>query len=333
MGYTRLKKKPTWMKYYVKPPESDYLRPKTVFWRYAPDFSKALQARISEYDLVHIHGLWFHHNYSAANIAHKAGVPYVISPHGMVEPAAINRKWLKKRLYWKAIQRGLLGRAAAIHCITEDEAGHVVQMVPTSTSFTVPNGVQVNSSSHKSFPQRTCIGFLGRFHPIKGLDNLLYAVAKLPENNVSMLIAGDGEPHYEQHFRKLTHSLGLDKKAHFMGFINQDEIPAFFDKISFLAVPSYSEVLSLAAIEAIAHATPVLITRQSGFHLIETHHAGLVISDNKPETICDGIQHMIKEDLAAVSQNAYRLAQEQFDIARVAAHMKENYEQIIRSLA
>ena len=60
--------------------------------RYSKDFKKHLRKNIKYFDVIWIHSLWTSTTFYAAKYARMYGVPYVISPHGMIEPDAIERK-------------------------------------------------------------------------------------------------------------------------------------------------------------------------------------------------------------------------------------------------
>src|SRR5688572_2488741 len=85
-----------------------------LYW--SPQMRRALAAKIGEYDLVHIHAIYLWPGYAAARAAHRAHVPYVISPRGMLVPELIRRKSRFVKKAWLAtIERRNFAHAAGIH--------------------------------------------------------------------------------------------------------------------------------------------------------------------------------------------------------------------------
>jgi glycosyltransferase involved in cell wall biosynthesis len=297
-------------------------------WRYSPELAVALQERIREFDIVHIHGMWLYPHFAAAKAAKKLNVPYIISPHGMVEADALARKALKKRLYWELIEKHSFQNASAIHAITENEAAQVARLVSSKHTFVIPNGIETLSHNPKvAFPKEPTILFIGRLHPIKGLDRLMMAIADL---DVRLLVAGDGEAEYKKHIYDLVGKLNIGKKVEFLGFVDKEQKKVLYEKASFVCVPSHSEVLSLVALEAISHGLPVLISKACHFDDIKRHGAGIVIEDNEPTTIKEGIRLILALDSSKLSEKSYSLSKD-FSLEIVSSRLLLEYEKILQA--
>ena len=78
-------------------------------------FSAALKEAAGRADLVHDHGLWLLPNLQAGWSAVAAGKPFVVSPRGMLSPAALAFSWARKHAFWKLLQGPVMRRAACIH--------------------------------------------------------------------------------------------------------------------------------------------------------------------------------------------------------------------------
>jgi len=281
-------------------------------WRYSSQLRKYLKNNIHRYDIAWIHGLWTSIGYYTSRYAYSASTPYIISPHGMVERDALDRKKYKKLFYWNFVEKLVLGRASAVHCITQEES-HQVESLLVTTTFVVPNGVHVPAYKSKRCDDVVHICFIGRIHPIKGIEPLLQAIARL--EGIRLLLAGSGESSYEASIHNLVDELGIGDRVDFLGFIGTEEKAQVFSKSFFLVLPSYSEGFSMVGLESIAHSTPVLATRHCNFSDIELFGAGLVIANNNPETIASGIRRMLGRDVEEKSRNAHRLAVDRYELA------------------
>lgn len=302
---------------------------KSSFWRYSSDLKDALKQNIHHYDIVHIHGMWLYPTYIAAKIAREYSIPYVLSPHGMIEPYALHHKALKKQIYWHFIESKNFNHAAAIHAITANEAKNAEKLSNNIKIFTLPNGIKIKPYEEKEFKTPASILYIGRLHPIKGIEPLLDSLAALT-TPIHLTIAGTGSPQYEEILKKKTATLKLQQYIHFAGFANDEEKEKLLKKAWFLVVPSYSEVLSMVALEAVASGTPVLITKSANFDDLETNGGGIIIHDNQPDHIADGILRMLQSDLQTMSKNAYTLALKSYAIEEVARQFVLEYNKIIK---
>jgi glycosyltransferase involved in cell wall biosynthesis len=81
---------------------------------FSPAMRPAFLAALKRVDIVHLHNLWGYTNQIAARYCTKHGVPFVVSPHGMLDPNSVSRKWLKKRVYGSLFEFPALRKAAGL---------------------------------------------------------------------------------------------------------------------------------------------------------------------------------------------------------------------------
>lgn len=112
-----------------------------IYW--CPALARQLRAAVSDFDIVHLHSVFLWPTYIAARAAHRAGVPYVISPRGSLVGDLIHRKSRFVKTAWiNLVERRSLARAARLHVTAEiegDEAKALGLKLPEI--FCVPNGV------------------------------------------------------------------------------------------------------------------------------------------------------------------------------------------------
>ncbi len=296
-----------------------------TLWRYSAPLKIFLREHLCEYDLVHIHGMWLYPGYVASRIARRHRIPYIVSPHGMIGEDALRNKGFKKRLYWALAERHIFTHARFVHCITTQESLSLASLCSTP-AFILPNGVEIPPFSLPDPTNPRSLLFIGRLHPIKGIEPLLDALRLFPD--MLLTIAGSGEPAYEEKLKRYCEN-HLPNRVRFVGFADTHHKQILLKMASFVVVPSYTEVLSMVALESIAASRPVLITRQSHFDDIDASGAGILIDDNRPETIASGIHQMLCSDLAAMARNAYTLACGKFEINHIGATMADHYTKIL----
>jgi glycosyltransferase involved in cell wall biosynthesis/SAM-dependent methyltransferase len=123
----------------------------------------------------------------------------------------------------------------------------------------IPNGVDMGPFAKSSYPEQVSrFAFLGRITREKGVWELLDAFEAIHarEPGASLLIAGDGED--EEALRARVAERGLDGAVELLGRIPYEGLGEFFDRNDCLVLPSYSEGLPMAVLEAAAHKRPIV---------------------------------------------------------------------------
>ncbi len=108
-------------------------------------------------------------------------------------------------------------------------------------------------------PEKRIFLFVGRIDGEKRLDVLIRAISLLKRNDVQLAIAGRGAA--QEGLLALARSLGVDERVRFTGFVPDADLPALLNSVDFFAMPSQAELLSIATLEAMACARPVLLAR------------------------------------------------------------------------
>ncbi len=296
------------------------------FWRNSKQLNDFLKTNAKQYDLIWIHTLWTGATYNAAKYAYKYNIPYILTPHGMIEPSSLERKAIKKKLYWSLVEKKIFDRAAAIHCITEAESLFAKKLSNT-TAFVIPNAVQQQPWIDKEHASIKKICFIGRFHEKKALDLLLQALSKV--DDIDLLVAGGGDKEYEEYIYSLVEKLGLKDRVEFKGFADDSLKKWIYTNSAFLVLPSHTEGLSMVGLESVMHSTPVLTTKKCNFDEVEHYNAGMVMETNTPETIKANILKMFAADIKQMSTNSYKLANEKYSLDSVTNRMLKKLKEVI----
>ena len=251
---------------------------------------EALAESMARFDLVHIHDLWHHPHYAAAREASRAKVPYVVSPHGTFQPWALNYKQLKKRLYGQLIQRKILENAAVLHAMTQAEAGYVRDFGLTRPITVIPSGIdskefdtlppkEAFEEKYQGLVGKRVVLFMGRLHPVKGLDVLANAFSRVSLNrdDVRLVIAGPDENGYAREVSRYLQEAGVLDKSFLTGMLRGDDRLAALARADVFAQPSYSEGFSVAVLEGLAAGRPVVISHGCCFPEVAEAGAGLIV--------------------------------------------------------
>ncbi|MDU1889872.1 MAG: glycosyltransferase [Dysgonomonas sp.] len=294
----------------------------------------------SEYDLYHTNGIWMHCNHTTCSIARKKRKPYIITTHGMLYPQALARSAWKKKLMAKLFFDKDIMKAICIHATCQQEMEYVRQFGYKGPIAVIPNPVNIpnyietlNIAKEQTvlishLPKK--IGFLGRLHPRKKVENLLYGAAMLPQQDFEIIIMGKGDDMYEQFLKSETKKLGLTN-VNFTGFVNGIKKYEMLSKLSALFVPSDFENFGMIITEALICKTPVVASLGTPWKELNTYQCGWWI-DCTPQNIAQTISQIIempKHNLLAMGDNGYKLIMEKYTADKVAEQMKKLYEWIL----
>lgn len=256
----------------VKPYFVDPLGPSS--FGFSPQFMKHLNLRVPR--LVHQHGLWMYISAVGLNWTQQNSVPRLISPHGMLEPWALRHSRFKKLIAKTLYEKHNILTATCLHALNEQEANDIRTFGYKGPIAIIPNGSPVplkletvqqgNQVSDNRFDVKTLL-FLGRLHPKKGLSEAISAFAILKNsptfknNPWRFIIAGNGSPDYEARLGDQVAKLDLQMEISFTGPVYGAEKARLFSTSDAFILPSFSEGLPIAVLEAWTYALPTLLTR------------------------------------------------------------------------
>jgi glycosyltransferase involved in cell wall biosynthesis len=266
----------------------------------------ALRQHLWSYDVVHIHGLWHLPGWHAARLARARGVPYVISPRGMLEPEALAIRRGRKSVAFRLVEQRNLSAAAFLHATSPKEAdtlkrrgfGPPVVYAANGVDPADPTGAD-GGATLRFFGIRSddrFVMFLGRVHPIKRLDLLAAAMRHMRTRGVRAVIAGPDERGHRAVLAPLFHEAGVDTV--WTGAVDERQKGALLAAASALVLCSDSESFGLAAAEAMAAATPVVVTRTCPWEELEREGAGLWVA-HEPSAIAAALDHILEHPAAA----------------------------------
>jgi len=292
----------------------------------SPAMGAAIDASIASYDAVHLHSVFLWPTYAAARAAAKHGVPYVVSPRGMLVPELVARKSrIAKRLWIRAVERRTFANAASIHFTAQVEWDDARRLgIPLPDPIIVPNGIELPSADSMPRLPDTLL-FLGRINWKKGLEFLLDAIKDAA--GVKVVIAGNDEEELTPKLRAQAERNGVADRVDFRGPVSGAAKDELLRTSTALVLPSLSENFGNVVLEAMAVAMPVIVTPEVGLAAdVESAGAGIVTS-NAPDALAAAIRRMLGDSDARTSmgRRGRELVQSRFTWDVVAAQMEQHY--------
>lgn len=226
---------------------------------YSPSLHKALA--LADLDALHLHGIWMYPSAAGTAWARVTGRPYFVSPHGMLDPWITARGRWKKALARAGYERASWSRAHAIHALTSTEARDIVRETGRRNTLIIPNAAPAPPPVAQSGKRGPTVLYIGRIHSKKNLLAMVAAWRSLTRPaNARLLICGWGDDADVAALTAAVNAAG-DSVA-FLGPVFGASKAALFATASFAILPSLSEGLPMAILEAWAHGTPTIMSPQ-----------------------------------------------------------------------
>ena len=309
---------------------------------YSPGMKRWLRSNISKYDVVHLHNFRSYQNNIVCKYAKKFNVPYVVQPHGSL-PRIVEKEGLKQ-LYDVVWGNKILQNAEGIIALTSVEAEQAVTMgVKGNKIRIIANGVdplqwesvplQGEFRAQYNIPSNMhVILYLGRLHPIKGVDLLVRAfgiVSKERDDCILVVVGPDNGSLSE--LEKITKELNLRGKVVFTGPLYGKDKSAVYCDSDIYVLPSHYETFPMTVLEAWAFRKPVIVTENCGIKDL-VHGSGQVVQPN-PQDLASALQEYLQQDSLRHrhGQNGYNKLYESLSIQTTVDCVEDLYREVIKS--
>jgi glycosyltransferase involved in cell wall biosynthesis len=297
--------------------------------------ARSLRKNITNFDIVHLHSVFLWPTWAAARAARNHGIPYVLSPRGMLVKNLIARKSRLLKTGWiRLIEQKNIEQAAAIHVTSTAEAAALEEFAfDLPPVITLANGVDPPSewkTEQLSSDVRSVIGrdgyvlFLGRLNWKKGLDRLLRTWKDVPGER--LVIAGNDEEEYLPELERITRAEGIRERVVFLArSITGADKEALFASARLFVLPSYSENFGITVLEAMLRGVPVAVTPEVGAaEIVRESGAGKVFKGQSIGSVLTAMLHN-EQLLAAMSGKGHCHASRFFGWQSIGAAMERLY--------
>lgn len=233
-----------------------------------PDLSTVLEKSIRGASVVHLHMMWEEIQFQAARIAHRAKVPFVIRPCGMLDDWCMAQSGLKKRAYLLWRGRTLLEHAALVQATSASEQLQMRRRFTHDRTEIVPNGISSPPETEPgSFRREHLGGFagplllsLGRLLPIKNLGLVIDALATSGNAEARYAIVGPSEGGHREELERRATARKVRDRVHFVDAVWGHAKFAALRDADRLMLPSHHENFANVVLEALAVGTPVVVS-------------------------------------------------------------------------
>lgn len=289
----------------------------------APKLIHWLHGALSEFDAVHVHLARDLVTLPAARLAHKARVPIYLQTHGMIDPSPHP---LARPLDF-AMTRPNLRKAHACFYLTPRERTALLAVEPGIRSLQhLINGVPEHRGNKSREPFEVL--FLARLHERKRPLLFVEAARRLAVDfpQVQWTLVGPNEGQGEQVTAAIARA-GTPRIV-WQGPLAPSAVADRLSKAEIYCLPSVDEPFPMSVLEAMAAATPVIISDSCGLAShVESAHAGHVVRSDDLEDLVEALRALLKNrsQRVAMGHNALGLARSHFTMETVAATLRDAY--------
>ena len=312
-----------------------------------PGFLKELESFLEEeaieYDVVHSH-YWLS-SWLGQRLAKELSIPHVVTFHTLALIKMQSRAGEMEPEEREAVEREAMLSADRIIAFSGHERDSMARLYGADPGkvMLAPCGVDLTKfrpMDQKEVRQKLGLNgeklllYVGRVEPLKGLDLLVETAAQMEAegDGVRMMVVGGGGPGEPEtdRVRQLAKERQVEGLIDFVGRVNHDELPLYYNAADVCVVPSYYESFGLVALESMACGTPVVATRVGGLPTLVHHgHTGYLKSWRCPEAFANSLEMIISsERLQESLGTAARRRAEKMGWPNVASMISDEYRSL-----
>ena len=318
---------------------ANWLQYHALSWN--PALPRYLRARLQNFDVVHIFGLYDLLGPRTAAAAQRLKIPYVVEPIGMFVP--IVRNLFLKRAYHRLWGKEMLRNAAAIIATAEQEKSELIAGgIPGDKIVLRRNGVAAPAALPSRGAFRASLNipadarlilFLGRLTQKKSPDLLLQAFAELPPSSppVHLAFVGPDESGMVARLHQMAEQWNVVRSVHFSGPLSGDSKWSAYRDADIFVLPSQNENFGNTAAESVAAGTPVIVTDQCGIAPLLDGIAGIAVQ-HSASSIAQTISLLLNDsNLYARLKNGCATTVQRLDWALPIREMDSLYRKLSRA--
>jgi len=308
-------------------------------------YSPAMSRRVLDkpHDVLHTHGIWFFPSYVSNAWRKRFHRPTIISPRGMLDPWALRKSAIKKRILRRLYEDDNLAGASALHALNDAEAAAFRAFGLRNPIAVIPNGVDLpDTAAPRPLPdfmandRRKVLLFLARIHPKKGLVELIEAwrsvvtVAPAIGETWRLVIAGWDDGGHVATLDGLVRAHALERHVALVGPLYGESKAAALAHASAYILPSYSEGMPMSVLEAWSWRLPVFMT--PACNLPEGYSRGAAFEIAAERDAMASVLHAALDDqplLAAAGAAGRALVAERYTWDRIVADMRLLYDWVV----
>ena len=195
----------------------------------------------------------------------------------------------------------------------------------------IPLGVDTNTFKPTTNPnsENPEILTIGSLYPLKGVEHLIKAFSIVAQQHPDTRLRIIGTGPQENNLKNLTHTLKLQTKTTFQGFIPHTQIAQHYQKCTIFCFSSQGEPFGKTIIEAMACAKPVIATNTGGAtEIIKNNKTGILIPPAQPRQFAQKILYLLENPdiMQKLGENARKTVETKYSWETIAQKYHNIYQ-------
>jgi glycosyltransferase involved in cell wall biosynthesis len=258
-----------------------------------------------------------------------AGSQHVITMHGS--------RYYAQRLQRRIAMRAAVALSRRTVAVSRELASHLSRdlLVAPAAITTIPNGVRATAADGSGVREELGLGAddrlvvaIGNLYPVKGHVHLIDAMALLAERHPTLHLAICGRGDLEGALRLRARSRGIGNRVRLLGL--RADVPAVLAAADLFALPSISEGLPLALLEAMFAGRPIVATDVGDVRAALGCEAGVLVAPGDPSALALAIDALLAQPERArdLGNRARVRARGLFDVSNMVRAYSAIYDQL-----
>lgn len=282
-------------------------------------------------DVVHLTAVYSFPTFPTLSYCRIYRKPVVWSPRGSLQRWDGSTRILAKYVWEGACRWLVLKDKLILHTTSDDEASQSRERFPGLRTVIVRNGVELPNHLRRADSNGTLrMTYLGRLHPIKGIERLLEACKLLGQGCQPwhLAIAGSGTSAYVDSIKSKVAELGLQANVDFLGEVSGDAKEDLFANSDVVLAPSHAENFGMVIAESLAHEVPVIAGKGTPWKGLQAHECGLWV-ENDPDSLSSAIRRISKMPLREMGRRGRCWMEREFSYHSVSRQMLAAFEECL----
>lgn len=289
----------------------------------APALTRALRADAAAFDVAHIHLARDLVTLPAARQVRRAGVRYVVQPHGMID-ASDNP--LVNPLD-ALVTKPLLRDAAVVLTLTDREATDIAQIQPGARTSKIINGIRIDEMKPYEGRDKIVL-YLARLAPRKRPVAFVEMAEQLRDTlpDTRFVLAGPDEGEGRA-VREAIAKADMGDRLEWIGAVSPDETDQLLTSARAYVLPAFNEVFPMSILESLRVGTPVVTTNSLGIASDCQRYGAAVITDGSPAQLAASVARILTSagEVDCLRAGGLDFLREELDIAHVAKSLESLY--------
>lgn len=298
----------------------------------APGLLLRLCGKIRSADVVHLNGVYSFTTIPTLALCRLMKKPVAWSTMGAFQRwEGTTRKEMKA--WWERVCNSLCEPdRVMMHVTSEEEKEESLEKIPNASALILRNGIdipklKVAARDHRGDVLRLL--YIGRLHPIKGIENLLRALTMV-KSKILLAICGEGKPEYEARLRALVAELNLTTIVRFHGRVDGELKEQHFREADLCIAPSFKEAFCTVVLESLARAVPVIASHGIPWECVVEKGCGLWVG-NEPQELAAAIDRAAAMPLGEMGRRGRAWMEQDYSWSKVAEEMLDECRSLVCS--